>query len=366
VHLALACCGRVFGDACGGSLVLSPLQIDLVPTLSLLGGVPIPFNSLGKLIPRLAYTSQRGSSAGHREDVAYLAGLLATARQVNRYIQEYERVTSAFPKYVISTLTERYQAAVFRAEAAFASRSADETSSGAIGTATTALNEYIADVQDLCSSSWTQFNVPLMSWGCCGLLVTLGLLARSLFLHLQLPAQSTSRRDDVEHFIRCVCVVVLLRLIVLAIPSGPAVDVGSSVSLPSLPWLPQPVLVHLLSPSWFPLAVLLIISVLATDLRKALTCRSLQANFPVSLAAVGLCALRIAGLTSNSFIVEERKVLMYVCTTASLLWMFRCVEHGVPARTVLKWGGGVLLSGRLAYEYAFIQSRSLPSTCLRS
>lgn len=335
-----------------------------MPTLSLLGGVPVPFSSLGKLIPSLAYDSQRvpASTKFHR-DSAYLAGLLATARQVNRYIQEYERVTSTFPKYAISTATERYQAAVFRAEAAFASRSTSEAAStSAISAAITALNEYISDVQDLCSTSWTMFNVPLITWGCCGLFVTLGLLARSLFVHVHPSAHASTLRQDVQRFFRCTCALVVLRLVVLAVPAGsPNFDSSASVSLPSLPWLPQPVLVHLLSPSWLPLAALLVGCIVINDLHKTVTSGSFQLHFPVSLTFVGLCTLRLAGLTSNSFIVEERMVLMYLCTTSALVWMFRCVYHGVPARAVLKWGSGVLLFGRLAYEYAFVQSRSLPS-----
>ena len=57
-------------------------QVDLVPTLSLLLGVPVPYSSLGGLIPELLRT-------GAVPDAPLLDALLVNALQVMRYLRSY-------------------------------------------------------------------------------------------------------------------------------------------------------------------------------------------------------------------------------------------------------------------------------------
>ena len=56
-------------------------QIDLVPTLSLLLGLPIPFNNLGTVIPELFWRDRSGSD--------YVKALDINARQVRTYLDTY-------------------------------------------------------------------------------------------------------------------------------------------------------------------------------------------------------------------------------------------------------------------------------------
>ncbi|CAL1702838.1 unnamed protein product [Somion occarium] len=56
-------------------------QIDLVPSLSLLLGLPIPFNNLGTVIPELFWTGKQATSFEH--------ALRTNAAQVKRYLDAY-------------------------------------------------------------------------------------------------------------------------------------------------------------------------------------------------------------------------------------------------------------------------------------
>jgi phosphatidylinositol glycan class O len=61
-------------------------QIDLVPTLSLLLGLPIPFNNLGTVIPELFWRDRSGSDYAKAIDI--------NARQVHAYLETYRNSPS--------------------------------------------------------------------------------------------------------------------------------------------------------------------------------------------------------------------------------------------------------------------------------
>lgn len=61
-------------------------QVDLVPTLSLLLGIPIPFSSIGKVIPEMFLSQETGDEL--------LLALLANAMQVWQYIVTYTGINN--------------------------------------------------------------------------------------------------------------------------------------------------------------------------------------------------------------------------------------------------------------------------------
>ena len=125
-------------------------QIDLVPTLSLLLGLRIPFNNLGAVIPELF---SRGEE--------YQKALRTNAVQVKRYLDTYRsssgggELDSIWPKLVESW------------SATASATSLDEE--------LVALQNYIRFALGACRSLWAQFNVTLMVLGLITLL--LGLVA---------------------------------------------------------------------------------------------------------------------------------------------------------------------------------------------
>ena len=115
-------------------------QIDLVPTLSLLLGLRIPFNNLGAVIPELF---SRGEE--------YRKALQTNAAQVKRYFDAYRsssaggELDSVWPK-----LVESWSATV-------SSAGSDEE--------LVALQNYIRFSLGACRSLWAQFNTTLMVLG---------------------------------------------------------------------------------------------------------------------------------------------------------------------------------------------------------
>jgi hypothetical protein len=83
-------------------------QVDLVPTLALATGIPIPYASLGALIPGWSWVAHRRRGGGTeregaqggcgplREAAAYTAALAANAWQVDRYLATYSAAAPSF------------------------------------------------------------------------------------------------------------------------------------------------------------------------------------------------------------------------------------------------------------------------------
>jgi len=115
-------------------------QIDLVPTLSLLLGLRIPFNNLGAVIPELF---SRGE--------VYREALRANAVQVKRYLDTYRSSSAG------SELDGIWPKLVESWSATMSSAGSDEELA--------ALQNYIRFALDACRSLWAQFNVTLMVLG---------------------------------------------------------------------------------------------------------------------------------------------------------------------------------------------------------
>jgi phosphatidylinositol glycan class O len=117
-------------------------QIDLVPTLSLLLGLPIPFNNLGTIVPELFARDHKGT---------YLTRALElNAAQVRKYLDTYHASPSGRE---LDHVWLDFQSAW----AATKSHSTDDR--------LLALNEYSRLALAACRSLWAQFNVVLMIMG---------------------------------------------------------------------------------------------------------------------------------------------------------------------------------------------------------
>jgi phosphatidylinositol glycan class O len=127
-------------------------QIDLVPTLSLLLGLPIPFNNLGTVIPELFWRDPSGSD--------YAKALDINARQVYAYLDAYRNSPSggelngvwgdleaSWTRFSASKPKDRPEAAV----------------------------EFTRLALETCRSLWARFNPALMVGG-------LGIIALSLLV----------------------------------------------------------------------------------------------------------------------------------------------------------------------------------------
>jgi len=146
-------------------------QIDLAPTLSLLLGLPIPFGSLGRIVPELFFTGQ--------DDVARYRSLNEALEvnvgQVLRYLKEYsEKSQSKFE--ILEILTKQAQG-IFRE---LHKKEADEACNtecilSAHRKAYVTAREILKQVSQHGRSLWTQFNLGRMAAGF--LIALLGVVA---------------------------------------------------------------------------------------------------------------------------------------------------------------------------------------------
>jgi phosphatidylinositol glycan class O len=127
-------------------------QIDLVPTLSLLLGLPIPFNNLGTVIPELFWRDRSGSD--------YAKALDINARQVHAYLNTYRNSPSGGE---LDGVWSALEASWTRFRA---SKPKDRPKSAV---------EFTRLALETCRSLWARFNPALMVGG-------LGIIALSLIV----------------------------------------------------------------------------------------------------------------------------------------------------------------------------------------
>ncbi|KAH7117987.1 hypothetical protein B0J11DRAFT_493971 [Dendryphion nanum] len=148
-------------------------QIDLVPTLSLLLGMPIPFNNLGAPIEE-AFIGKKGDDYNNLAIVNRL-----TAAQIHRYQHEY-----ALGQGLEETARSSSVSLWRTANDAWASLSKTKKASRSqLKDASKAFRDYQSDTLSACKALWAEFDVPRMLNGVGILfaaLIVLGVYARGL------------------------------------------------------------------------------------------------------------------------------------------------------------------------------------------
>ncbi len=157
----------------------SVYQIDLVPTVALLLGLPIPFSNLGMVIPELlnpSSTTSYSHSDGYSEGVTHclLKSLRINAEQIHIYLSTYARYSEDFPPQVFNNLVEKL-AAVKSSHDACSSPQAtqDELTAVADGYVS-----YMREVKEMCHQVWAKFDDTLIFVGL--LFVLLSVLSASV------------------------------------------------------------------------------------------------------------------------------------------------------------------------------------------
>ncbi|KAF1997247.1 hypothetical protein P154DRAFT_471438 [Amniculicola lignicola CBS 123094] len=142
-------------------------QINLVPTLSLLLGMPIPFNNLGAPIEE-AFIGAKGDNYQNLAVVNHLA-----ASQLHRYQDAYAKARGFDEKTRASSLS-LWTAASDKWKALSAAKKPTKAQFQA---AYTAFSAYQTETLSLCRSLWARFDVPRMLNGVTILVLTLVILA---------------------------------------------------------------------------------------------------------------------------------------------------------------------------------------------
>ncbi|KAF9941915.1 mannose-ethanolamine phosphotransferase gpi13, partial [Modicella reniformis] len=145
----------------GGSVYRTVTQIDLVPTLSLLLGLPIPFNNLGSVIPELFLSAKQPEQA--IKDL--LRAMRLNAAQVSTYFGSYREL---HPTSDIAMAMEFEFGELFeRAERFMRDIGQDRhlQSTENLVQAMRLYSDYLRTSLSSCKRIWAHFDVPLMAAG---------------------------------------------------------------------------------------------------------------------------------------------------------------------------------------------------------
>lgn len=264
-------------------------QVDLVPTLSVLLGIPIPYSNLGSVILDLVFPEQLWSetrpSEEHIMKIAqsyFSEALYLNTKQIWRYLETYSR-DSSFPKKEFEHLSSQFDRAVHLFERLQMKQCSNScTSDSSCCAPDEKLEEFIqaaqiflTEAKEICRSMWARFDLTSISIG-------LTIFTCSLFLHANFLIESELNwMKPVKYF--------------GIIGAFLSILVHSWSSLLTLGFTLTPVFVYLVG-----------------TMRKI----RLQQLFKFTYLAPFVMA---ASYTSNSFVVEEPYVVHYLAQ--SFIWI---------------------------------------------
>ena len=129
------------------AITLPVAQVDLVPTLALVLGVPVPFSNLGKVMEDVLVTAGMSSEEADRQRNL---GLYFNVQQVKRYLRVYMEMGNSFPQDLWHKL-----------ELLEGKTSTESTRSAQ----KVAFSEYLTLAKLMCEEIWARFDVLEMMSG---------------------------------------------------------------------------------------------------------------------------------------------------------------------------------------------------------
>ncbi|KAI4876353.1 hypothetical protein NFI96_017816 [Prochilodus magdalenae] len=269
-------------------------QTDLVPTLALLLGVPIPYSSVGQVLLPLF---PRNSSLGAPMSLSQAEALWINVKQVNRFLETYSNMAKDIPADSLSQLQSHFTQ--------LSSQFLSSVSKGAPPSAelTASMQAYLSSVRETCRASWARFNPFKMAAG----LLVLGLACIACYVLSELS-------------------LVVLQGKVLKIPVVAGVLVGGAIAAGQLFRL------GFVEVSWcFGAAALMSEVVFLWRIRRAFIRGSSSARLSLRhllTPPLIVLLLRCASLLSDSYVISEGRVVTFLLFTLGLY---------VPLR--LNWDG---------------------------
>ena len=138
-------------------------QTDIVPTLSLLLGLPVPFSNLGIIIPSLFEDSGLQNIP---ENSSKLHALLLNALQVHRYIKEYTQLSNDISANALNAIANP----LFQGQVRFSDDNNthfgnDTITRNEISQEEKAYLSYLKEIRELCRTVWAKFDIPVIQIG---------------------------------------------------------------------------------------------------------------------------------------------------------------------------------------------------------
>eukprot|EP00535_Pseudo-nitzschia_heimii_P012409 CAMPEP_0197199060 /NCGR_PEP_ID=MMETSP1423-20130617/33692_1 /TAXON_ID=476441 /ORGANISM="Pseudo-nitzschia heimii, Strain UNC1101" /LENGTH=825 /DNA_ID=CAMNT_0042652911 /DNA_START=11 /DNA_END=2485 /DNA_ORIENTATION=- len=198
-----------FSPACGDmSLDLTPTmgtkyiqdafqsihQIDLVPTISILLGLPIPYANIGGIVPSLVGSKAVNETA---------AALALNAAQVWRYFTVYSETANKLPNLLELQLHLEEAIRVYK-QALFEQKN-DAYDSNAFYNACGLFKTFLAEASELGHAVWTRFDIFGMTMG--GLVFFVALLLSAIPLLFATGNTRSSLNQYIENILSAVFVI---------------------------------------------------------------------------------------------------------------------------------------------------------------
>ncbi|XP_062984432.1 GPI ethanolamine phosphate transferase 3 isoform X2 [Elgaria multicarinata webbii] len=135
-------------------------QVNLVPTLALLLGVPVPYSNIGEVVAELfAAEGDAASSA-----LAQLAAYSINARQVDRFLHSYSLAAQDIPAEKLRHLQALFSTAVEEHERLLAQDGSPALSQ--LERLQGGFRRYLQEARAVCAETWARFHPARMAAGC--------------------------------------------------------------------------------------------------------------------------------------------------------------------------------------------------------
>ncbi|KAL8204124.1 UNVERIFIED_CONTAM: hypothetical protein K2H54_068252 [Gekko kuhli] len=135
-------------------------QVNLVPTLALLLGLPIPYNNIGEVMGELFAVEGDAAASG----LAQLAAYSINARQVNRFLHSYSLAAQDLPAEKLQRLQEQFSSTVEDYERLLAR--AGPPLLPEVERLRSRFRRYLREARAVCAETWARFQPACMVAGC--------------------------------------------------------------------------------------------------------------------------------------------------------------------------------------------------------
>ncbi|KAM4050026.1 GPI ethanolamine phosphate transferase 3 isoform 2-T2 [Anomaloglossus baeobatrachus] len=145
-------------------------QVNLVPSLSLLLGIPIPYSNLGAVIDDLFSFPEDNLSALLTKTSAYHLN----AQQVARYLDSYSRAAGDLPSEKLRALADMFSSLTAEYEQLMSQREqqSEQELDAHLKKIILVLQDYLNQARNVCMESWARFHPVHMLVGCVMLLTS--------------------------------------------------------------------------------------------------------------------------------------------------------------------------------------------------
>lgn len=272
-------------------------QVDLVPTISTILGVPIPFSNLGTLI------LDSVPVGNNSEWKTLLFHLWGNIQQMVNYIKEYSKTTTTFNPEEVEELYEKYH--ILNARIHSVKNEEDFLKFLQDG------KEFMVSLRQLCEAVWVQFDSFSMSRGLLLLFIT------TFFVYIVIDGIPSERLPEIfmSSFLICSYTALLIAvgisclLYYFSLVDRLFLNIYFSTGIMSLFMLAMLIVQNweVISMHWYE--------------------RNKKNRFPNLILRL-ILIFSICGVFSNSYIVEEAYVLLFLLVTIIFINIY-----GVTANT---------------------------------